>query len=182
MKNTLILLLMLGMQLLFSHLSAAQDTNHADKLKPFAAWIGHWQGESSMKMGPGPARNARMDERIESKLDGTILVVEGVGKATNTATQQEMVVHHAFGVLSYDMNTQEYKFKTYLKDGRGTDAWVKLTGDNAFQWGFDIPNRGKTRYAITIDPVKKTWHETGEFSADGTNWSAFIEMNLTRVD
>lgn len=182
MKNTLILLLMLAMNILFSNSLPAQDAAGNDNLKPFNAWLGHWQGESSMKMGNGPARTARVDERVESKLEGAIIIVEGVGKAVNAATQQEMVVHHAFGVLSYDLNTKEYKFKTYLKDGRGTDAWVKLTGDNTFQWGFDIPNRGKTRYAITIDPAKKTWHETGEFSADGSTWIPFIEMNLTRVD
>jgi hypothetical protein len=182
MKNTLILLLMLALHMLFSRTLPAQDAANTGKLKPFAAWIGRWQGESSMKMDNGPARTAHVDEHVEMKLEGAIMVVEGVGKAVNPTTKQETVVHHAFGVLSYDLNTQEYKFKTYLKDGRGTDAWVKPTGDNAFQWGFDIPNRGKTRYAITIDPVKKTWHETGEFSADGATWFPFMEMNLTRVD
>jgi hypothetical protein len=182
MKNTLILLLMLALHMLFSSTLPAQDAANTDKLKPFAAWIGHWQGESSMKMGDGPARIAQMDERVEMKLEGAIIVVEGIGKGINPTTKQERVVHHAFAVLSYDMNSQEYRFRTYLKDGRGGDAWVKVTGDNTFQWGFDIPNRGKNRYSITVDPVKKTWREIGEFSADGTTWSSFMEANLTRVD
>jgi hypothetical protein len=90
-------------------------------------------------------------------------------------------VHHAFGVLSFDQATNQYKFKTYLKDGRGTDAWFNVTGESTYQWGFDSP-RGKMRYSIIIDPLKKTWVETGEFSAEGTNWMKFFEMNLRKVE
>jgi len=123
-----------------------------------------------------------VDERIESKLDGMILVVEGVGKSVDPTTKQETVTHHAFGILSYDQGTGQYKFRTYLKDGRGADAWFNVVAENKYQWGFDIPNRGKTRYSITLDPIKKTWNEIGEFSQDGTTWLKFFEMNLVKKE
>jgi hypothetical protein len=110
------------------------------------------------------------------------MLVEGVGKTIDPATKEEMIVHHALGVLSYDQMSNQYKFRTYLKDGRNTDAWFTPTGENKFQWGFDIPSAGKTRYTITLDPKAKTWNETGEFSRDGNTWSKFFEMNLKKTE
>jgi hypothetical protein len=111
-----------------------------------------------------------------------VMLVEGVGKSINSTTKEEQVVHHALAVLSYDQMTSQYKFRTYLKDGRSTDAWLTPLGENKFAWGFDIPAGGKTKYTITLDPKAKTWNEVGEFSRDGNTWSAFFEMNLKKVD
>lgn len=163
-------------------IAQAPGQANKEKMKIFEHWVGRWQGEGSMRMGPGEPRSSKVDEKIESKLDGTILLIEGIGKATDAATKAEAVVHHALAILSYDQNSGQYKFKSFLKDGRNTDAWFNPTGENTFQWGFDVPGRGKTRYSITIDPLKKTWNEIGEFSPEGTNWSKFFEMNLTKVE
>jgi hypothetical protein len=152
-----------------------------EKMKVVAGWIGRWQGEGWMQMGPGEPKKSSVDEKIESKLDGTVMLVEGIGKAPN-ASGQETVVHHALAVLSYDQQSGQYKFKSYLKDGRSTEAWFNVTGENKFQWGFDIPNRGNSRYTIGIDTAKKTWSEIGEFSPDGTTWSKFLEMNLKKTE
>lgn len=161
---------------------AQTEMGNKEKMKIFSSWSGRWQGEGSMQMGPGEPKKSMVDEKIEAKLDGMIYQVEGVGKVTNPETKQEMVVHHAFAILSYDQTTSQYKFRTWLKDGRSTDAWFNVVGENKFQWGFDIPNRGKTRYTITIDGKAKTWNEIGEFSADGNNWNKFFEMNLKKTE
>ena len=161
---------------------AQHELGNKEKMKVFAPWAGHWKGEGWMQMGPGEPKKSSVDEKIESKLDGTIYLIEGIGKTINPQDNQETVVHHALAVLSWDNYTNEYKFRSHLKDGRSTDAWLKPTGEKKFQWGFEIPNRGQTRYSITLDPVKKTWNEIGEFSADGSTWSKFFEMNLTKVD
>jgi hypothetical protein len=161
---------------------AQTEMGNKEKMKIFSTWAGRWKGEGSMQMGPGEPKKSSVDEKIEAKFDGGIYLIEGVGKVTNPETKQETVVHHAFAVLSFDQITNQYKFRTYLKDGRSTDAWFNPVDENKFQWGFDIPNRGKTRYTITIDGVKKTWNEIGEFSADGNAWNKFFEMNLTKVE
>ncbi|HYG18367.1 MAG TPA: hypothetical protein VD816_05530 [Ohtaekwangia sp.] len=156
----------------------AQEVANKEKMKVFAGWIGRWQGEGSMQRGPGEPKKSTVDERIESKLDGTVMVVEGVGKALPGGE----VVHHALGILSYDQKSDQYKFRTYLNDGRNTDAWFNVVGENNFQWGFDIPNGGKTRYSITLDPAQKSWVEIGEYTADGNNWLKFFEMRLTKKE
>ena len=181
MKNLLIILLATLLYTIASGTAFAQEMGDKEKMKIFANWIGRWQGEGSMQMGPGEPRKSKVDERIESRLDGMVLLVEGIGKAQD-ASKQETIVHHALAILSYDKNTEQYKFRSYLKDGRSTDAWIKPTGENSFQWGFDIPGRGKTRYSIVLDPTKKTWDETGEFSQDGTTWMKFFSMHLTKTE
>ena len=134
-----------------------------------------------MQQGPGEPKRSTVDEHIEFKLEGSIVLVEGTGKTTDPATKTEAIVHHALGILSYDQATSQYKFKSYLNNGRSTDAWFNITGENKYQWGFDVPT-GKIKYSITIDPTQKTWNEIGEFSRDGNTWMKFFEMNLKKVE
>jgi hypothetical protein len=155
-------------------------TPDKSKMQIFNNWVGHWKGEGEMQQGPGAAKKSSVDENIEMKLDGMILVVEGIGK-TDPGTDMEKVVHHAFAVLNYDQSSKTYKFKSFLMDGRSTDAWFEVVGENKYKWGFDVPN-GKIAYTINIDGAAKKWNEIGEYSADGTTWRKFFEMNLTKVD
>ncbi len=180
MKKYLLLLFVLSGACYESNAQA--ELGDKEKMKAFSNWIGRWQGEGSMQMGPGEPRKSIVEETIEAKLDGMVLLIEGIGKAENPSTHEVTVVHHALAVLSYDKVTNQYNFRSYLKDGRSTDAWIKPIHENQFQWGFDIPGRGKMRYSITLDPAKKTWHETGEFSSDENTWSKFFEMNLKKVE
>lgn len=151
-----------------------------EKMAALSGWVGHWKGEGTMYRGPQGSKSS-VDEQIEWKLDGTVLLVNGVGKANDVTSNAEKVVHEALGVLTYDAYAQQYKFRSWIRTGLTTDAWFNITGDNKYQWGFDVPN-GKIKYSITIDPAKKTWNEVGEYSSDGTAWMKFFEMNLTKVD
>lgn len=160
-------------------LMAQEEKIHQDKMKAFVTWIGEWHGNGWMQMGPGEPKKFSIDEVVQSKLDATILLVEGIGKTPDPQTNTEMVVHHAMAILSYDPVGNQYKFNSHLKNGRSTDAWFTVMGENKFQWGFDTP-QGKVRYSITIDASAKTWLESGEFSNDGTTWRKFFEMNLKK--
>jgi hypothetical protein len=162
--------------------NAQQPTaSSKEKMTPLSAWVGRWQGEGSMMTPSGETRKSSVDEKIEAKLDNTLIVMEGIGKMTDPSTSKETIVHHAFGILSFDPYTNQYKLKTYLKDGKSAEAWFNVLGENNYQWGFDNP-MGKTRYTIALDPGKKSWYEFGEFSKDGTTWKKFFEMSLTKVD
>ena len=177
--KALILLLLTGM---FTDSVAQPSANIAkEKMKLFAFWEGRWHGEGSMQMGSGPAKKTTVDETLQFKLDGTLMLIEGVGKSLDPQTKESTIVHHAMAILSFDQPSDQYKFNTYLKDGRSTPAILKVIEQNKYEWGFDSPN-GKVKYIITIDPAKNTWNEIGEFSNDnGTSWIRFFEMNLTKV-
>ena len=181
MKTQILLILLLSGAHCVGLIAQPSADVHKEKMKQFAFWEGQWRGEGSTQMGPGPAKNSTVDETLQFKLDGTVMLIEGIGKAIDVQTNQSQVVHHAMAILSYDPATGQYKFHTYLKDGRSTPAQLKVIENNKYEWGFDVPN-GKVKYIITIDPEKKTWYEIGEFSNDnGTNWIKFFEMNLEKL-
>lgn len=151
-----------------------------EQMKKLAAWTGRWKGEGLMQSGPGGVGGkSTVDEVIEMKLDGLLLVVEGIGKAPDGAGK-EKVVHHAFGILSYDEVAGSFKFRTYLTNGRGAETWFNVLSETSFEWGFDTPNGGKVKYAITLDNTRTKWNEIGQYSGDGKSWNKFFEMNLTR--
>jgi hypothetical protein len=162
-------------------LAQPSETEAKEKMKAFAHWAGHWTGEGSMQMGPGEPHKSTVDEYLEFKLDGAVLQIEGIGKAPDAQTKELTVVHNALAILYFDQYTNEYKFNTFLKDGRNAMAWFNILGESKYQWGFDVPS-GKIRYSITLDPVANKWNEVGEFSKDnGTAWKKFFEMNLKKA-
>ncbi len=176
MQNLIAVILLL---LTAAQLSAQHTGAHKEKMKPFKMWAGKWQGESQSQNAQGQTFKAKVDESIQWKLDDTILLIEGIGKVSK-GPGEEMVVHHAMGVLSYDQRSDAYRFNTYLSDGRSTDAWFRIVSENSFQWGFETPH-AKMKYNITLDNAAGTWHETGEYSADGAIWKKVIEMTLRKV-
>ena len=180
MRNIIILCAFLS-GIMTSLFAQPTEAVYIEKMKIFDAWVGHWQGVGSMQMGPGEPQKSTVDENIQSKLNGTILLVEGIGKAKNPQTQEENIVHHALAILEYDAINNQYKFRTHLKNGRSTDAWFKVVSENNYQWGFEAPNV-KMRYTINLDPIQKTWHEIGEFSRDGNSWQKVFEMNLKKTE
>ncbi len=149
-----------------------------DHMKPFAPWPGVWTGESSSWRGQ-TVKHSHVEEHIQFKLDGTLLLLEGTGTTTDSITHKQKTVHNALGLLSYDLNANRYNLRSHLSDGKSVDAWFTVVSDNHFQWGFDA-GPGKIRYTITIDPAAKTWNEIGEYSGDGARFDKFFEMNLKK--
>jgi len=147
------------------------------ELKKLNSFVGNWKGEATYMRGPGSEVSINQEEKIEYKLDGTTLMIEGTGR--DAAGD---IAFNAMGIVNYNVNSKQFKFKTYLKDGRSTDAYFNITGENTYEWGFDIPGGGKSKYTIIIDPVHKTWNEKGEYSSDGNNWFAFMELKLKKVE
>jgi hypothetical protein len=180
MKNIFITLMIAGVSTGIV-LAQAQEIGDKQKMEVFSDWVGQWEGESTIQMGPGAAHKANVDEHIEFKLDGMVLMMQGVGTTADATTKKESIVHQALGILSYDQQSGRYKFRTWLADGKMTEAWFKDLSDDKYQWGFDTP-QGKVRYNIALDPAKKNWRETGEFSSDGTKWHKFLEMNLAKME
>ena len=181
MKSQTIILMCLALAGLFSSEIVAQPTEQGgkEKMKAFDAWAGKWHGEGTIQMGPGEPKKTTVEETIEFKLDGMILLVEGIGRSPDLQTSENKIVHHALAILSYEQATNVYKFNTYLKDGKSAQAWFNIVKENNYQWGFDVPG-GKIKYSITIHSGN-LWNEVGEFSRDnGLTWMKYFEMNLKK--
>lgn len=141
---------------------------------PLAWLVGEWEGEGESRSPEGRSI-AAVRESVESRLNGRVLVIEGVGRLPS-ADGNGRIVHHAFGVLTYDPERRQYAFRA-LRDGGVIDAETSLA-DGVFTWGFPIPG-GRIRFHIR--QVDGEWHETGEYSADGATWQKMLEMKLRRV-
>jgi hypothetical protein len=149
---------------------AAADEGLAE-MKKLASMIGTWEGTASIQMGPTKTA-ATSSEKVEYRLGGRVIVVEGLHHAQENPDQ---VVHHALGVISWNAAEQQYRFRTWLHDGRQGDHVMKLVDPNTIQWFLNSP-QGEVRYTIRIADGK--WNETGEISRGGENWQPFFEMDL----
>jgi hypothetical protein len=136
--------------------------------------VGDWKGEATIKNQSG-TKTLSQTEHIEWKLDGLVLSIDGTGR------EQDKITFQAFALVNFDPADQQFKFKSFVREGYSTNAYFKVLEENKFEWGFDIPSGGKSKYTITLDPTKKTWYETGEYSRDGNTWMKFIDLNLTKI-
>jgi len=168
----------LGLIVILAGTINAQDhsTLCREQMNALSFLAGRWQGEAKITQQGGVVINVTQEETIEYKLDSLVLQVEGMGR---NKTAPAAISFHALAYINYNAAKNSYEMKSYLKDGRQTDAYFKVVEKNKFDWGFDVPG-GKIVYHITIDPATRQWNEKGEFSRDGTQWYPFMEMNLTK--
>jgi hypothetical protein len=147
-----------------------------EAMKRFDLWVGEWKGSGWDSRGGG-RHEFRIDEKVQRKLGGTVLLVEGRG-TTRTDQGQEVVTHGALALLYYDDKAGRYHWNSHDLRGGAIDAEPKLV-DGGFEWGFRVEERGVTvRFTIRFD--EKRWHEVGETSVDGRTWNKFLEMTLER--
>ena len=144
-------------------------------MQKLSFWEGRWEGEGWMRRGPDAPSRFRSLELVEARLNGRVMLVEGLHHA---ATNPDELVHHALGVVSFDPESGAYRFRTHLSSGQSGDFGMRLE-DGAVVWGMETP-RGKIRYTILVQDAE--WHEVGHLSPDGETWSQFFQMDLKRVD
>jgi hypothetical protein len=176
-RFSLILLLLSLSRLSFAQGPPDYSALCKEEMKKLSYLAGIWKGEAKVRQGPGPELIIAQEEKIEYRLDGTLLAIEGTGRDAHGN-----IVFNAMGLLNYDAPNKKFKFRSYMKDGRSADAYFTVLEENKYEWGFDIPSGGKSKYTITLDPKEKTWHEKGEYTGDGNNWFTFIDLMLKKVE
>jgi hypothetical protein len=162
-----------------SLLAQSPASAHLQEMKKLDFLIGEWAGEGWTEFVPGQRRTSPITEKVQPKLGGTILLVEGLGKNKVPGKQEEVVTHNALGVIAYDASAKLYRVRSYLADGRSTDAEAGFV-EGGFQWAFKGPQGMSIRYTVKLTE-KGEWFEIGEMSRDGQSWRQFHEMTLQRV-
>ena len=146
-------------------------------MQKIAFLVGEWQGGGGISMGPTRS-SFRSHESVQSRLDGQVLVIEGVHEGVDGAAVGK-VVHHAIAIVSWDQEAGAYRFNSHMVNGRSGDFTGRYE-DGAFVWSMTNPQAGQIRYGIRLTDDGR-WHEVGERSADGQRWSQFFEMTLRRA-
>jgi hypothetical protein len=157
--------------LFISGLSHAQkvetDKEAKDAISKLEFIVGDWAG-AGWVMGRDGQKNAfTQTEAIKFKLDGTAILIEGLGKNNGEIT------HNALAIVSYNKSAKNYNFSSFLSTGRGGVFKAELL-DNKF---YLYPNENM-RYIIFLNE-KKQWYETGEMKR-GNDWFQFFEMTLDK--
>lgn len=146
-----------------------------EAMQKLAFLEGNWNGTASMMIREHGKQVVNQTEKVEYKLGGTILVIEGLGKSADEPTK---TVHHAFAVINYDEASKAYRFKSWLENGLSGEYVANFDESGTFIWTMD-KNDGTVRYKIKVDENGQ-WTETGEWSGDGVQWTEFFSMALKK--
>jgi hypothetical protein len=120
---------------LFGLSLAAQQpaSNSADAqreaMRKLSFLAGHWSGPVTIFRGPGEPLHLTHTEKVEYKLDGLVLLVQG--KSTSADGK---VVFSALATIAYDDASHSYRFRAY-NDGHYLDTELSVPA-NGFSWGF----------------------------------------------
>lgn len=150
----------------FSQSSETESTAKAN-ISQLKFMVGDWKGTGWMMGRDGVKSEFDQKEKIQFKLDSTMVLIEGMGQANGK------IVHNALALLTYNRDEDKLAFRSYMQNGQSGDFPAELI-DGKLYW---YPNPG-VRYIIWINE-KGQWYETGEFNR-GENWTQFFEMTLDR--
>lgn len=150
----------------------------ASPMKKFQFMIGDWKGSGWLMTRTGKSP-ADITEKAECKLDCEVIAFQGRGVRRDSVTNTVVVVHDAYGVISFDKKSGKYMVRAYKKEGI-VDSELEVIGEKHYRWKFDLPSGGSVRFTMDFS-APNVWKEWGEFSRDGKNWMKTLDMELTRI-
>lgn len=127
-------------------------------MKKLGFLVGKWAGEACLLRGPTESVELLQTEEAQYKLDGLIVVIEGVGR-TKLGGQPLL---QAYGIVSFDDESGTYRLRAF-NDGRFLEAPMKLLEDGkGMTWGFAL-GEVKTNSVLRISE-RGEWTELAEIS------------------
>jgi hypothetical protein len=143
-------------------------------MKKLGFLVGEWSGEASALRGPGQFAELTQTESAQFKLDGLVLVIEGVGR---TKADGKLSLQ-ALGLISFDDETGAYRMRAF-NDGRWLETEVKLAdGVNSISWGFAL-GEFKTTTVLRINENGE-WTEHGELVIGDRPPQKMMELKVRR--
>jgi len=144
-------------------------------MKKLSFLVGEWSGEASVLRGPGVFAELVQTEAAEYKLDGLVLMIEGVGR---TKSDGKLVLQ-ALGFITFDDSAATYRMQAY-NDGRWLNTEVKLLDDRrSLGWGFTLGEMS-TKSVLRIND-RGEWTEAAELTIGGNPPQKLIELVVHRT-
>jgi len=143
-------------------------------MKKLSFLIGEWSGEASVLRGPGQLVDLSQTESAQFRLDGLLLVIEGVGRTKADGK----VALQALGLISFDDESGTYRMRAY-NDGRWLETEVKLADGDAITWGFSL-GEISTNSVLRIN-AKGEWTELAELTIGTRPPQRFMDLTVRRV-
>jgi hypothetical protein len=144
-------------------------------MKKLGFLVGKWSGEARLLRGPGEWVDLQQSEEAQYKLDGLILVIEGVGRTKSDGQS----VLQALGVLSFDDETATYRIRAF-NDGRFLESEVKLLDqEKVMSWGFAL-GPVTTKSVLRINESGE-WTELAEIKIGSEPPKKLLELTVRRA-
>jgi hypothetical protein len=135
--------------------------------------VGTWVGEAHVLRAPGQTVQLVQSEDARYKLDGLILVIEGIGKTSAGA-----LVLQALGVISYEDESNAYRMRAF-NDGRFLETEVKLLDEGeGMSWGFAM-GEVRTKSVLRINE-RGEWTEIHEINIGSQSTKKLMEVVVRR--
>jgi hypothetical protein len=143
-------------------------------MKKLEFLIGKWTGQARVLRGPGDPVEMIQTEEAQYKLDGLILLIEGMGRAKSDGKP----ALQALGMVSWDDESETYHMRAF-NDGRFLETEVKLLDSgNGIAWGFAL-GEIKTNSVLRINE-RGQWTELGELTIGSQVPIRFMELTVSR--
>ena len=138
--------------------------------------VGEWSGQASAARGPGVVIELNQSESARFKLDGLLLMIEGVGRTKSDGS----LALQALGLISFDDASGSYRMRAY-NDGRWLETDVKLLdGGNGMSWGFSLGDIS-TKSILRIND-KGEWTELAEVTIGARPPQKLMDLVVRRVN
>jgi hypothetical protein len=135
---------------------------------------GKWVGHARVQRGPGGPTELVQTENVQYKLDGLVLMIEGVGRESSDGQP----VLQALGFISYDEHRMVYQMRAF-NDGRFLETEVKLSEDGkSMAWGFALGDV-RTGSVLRIDQ-SGVWTELHEIAIGSQPPKKLMEVAVRR--
>lgn len=132
--------------------------------------IGSWAGTARVLRASGEFAELIQTEEASYKLDGLILMVEGIGKNKSNG---ELSLQ-ALGLISYDDEAGVYRMRAF-NDGRWLESDVKLAENGkGLSWGF-VFGEIKSNSSLRITENGE-WTEAAEVKIGSQPARKFMEL------
>jgi len=143
-------------------------------MKKLGFLVGKWVGEARILRGSGEPVELNQTEEAQYKLDGSLLLIEGVGR---TKTGQPVL--QALGLISYDDEIGTYRMRAF-NEGRFLETELKLLDDgDGLMWGFAL-GEVKTHSVLRMNE-KGEWTELHEITIGPQPPRKLMELTVRPV-
>jgi hypothetical protein len=143
-----------------------------EAMKELAFLVGKWAGEARLLRGPTEAVELLQTEEAQYKLNGLILLIEGIGRTKSS----EQPVLQAFGIISFDDEIGTYRLRAF-NDGRFLETQTKLLEDGkGMTWGFAL-GEIRTNSVLRINE-RGEWTELSEILIGSQPPKKLLELTV----
>jgi len=144
-------------------------------MKKLGFLVGQWSGEATVLRASGSYVELSQTEVAKFKLDGLVLMIEGVGRTKSDGKP----ALEALGFITFDDTAGTYRMRAF-NDGRWLESEVKLLEDgHSLSWGFTLGDV-RTKSALRMNE-KGEWTEIAELIVGARPPQKLIQLTVRRL-